>query len=98
MKQQALLSDDTIIVGHVILEPGETRAPEIHSDMSETIVMLRGGLMLRGVGHSSVRLGDGHLALDAAFVEAGTEHDVANASATEPAEFLAIMRMRKVPT
>lgn len=101
MKTQALLADQEIIVGHAILDPGERRAPEVHSDMSETILVLRGRLinetaletLVQVPGAATIRtLASEPTHQNAPVIQAGVQHAVSNASDTEPAEFLAIMR------
>lgn len=92
----ALYADDEILVGHVILEPGEELAKEVHAHQSETIVNVRGKIWVdHSVGRQSILMASMHYALGnlrLTYIEAGVAHAVGNNSKSERAEYVAILR------
>lgn len=93
----ALYADDEILVGHVILEPGEELAEEVHAHQSETIFMLHGSVQVhtRPAGVEKIR-GE-HRASNQAYVPGSVPHRVRNGSATESAMYVAFLRRVEAP-
>ncbi len=82
-----LYKTDGVMVCLVTLEPGAAWPEEAHPEHSETI--------LRTAGRITVGLIDGPMLLVEdcfAFIEKSERHTVRNASDTEPAEYISVMR------
>lgn len=98
MRMNALFADESILVGHVILEGGERVAEEIHAAQNEEIVVLRGRLAVRSgpvetaLSITDPYLTDRFLSGVTLFIPAGISHAVQNDSAIEGAEYIAILR------
>ena len=82
-----LYKTDGVMVCLVTLEPGAVWPEDVHPEHSETI--------LRTAGRITVGLIDGPMLLVEdcfAFIEKSERHTVRNASDTEPAEYISVMR------
>lgn len=93
----ALYADDEILVGHVILEPGEELAEEVHAQQSESIFMLHGSVQVhtRPAGVEKIR--DDHRASNHAHVPESVPHRVRNDSVTDRAMYVAFLRRVEDP-
>jgi quercetin dioxygenase-like cupin family protein len=92
MKMSILLADESILVGRVVLGPGEAMAEEIHVAQSETVLVLRGNLVIEhppGETCAWVPTGAPHQA--APVIQAGAEHTVKNVGDVD-AEYIAVLR------
>lgn len=77
-----LYQADGVLVGRVTLEPGAEFCDEPHVEV-ETVVEVRGAVtvLIDGAWHAGLRT-----------VPSGMKHTICNASATEHAEYIAVIR------
>lgn len=79
---------DGVLVGRVTLEPGAEVPREVHEEQEETILLVTGNLILFVDGYGDMALSKNCFA----HVLGGEWHTIRNANATEPAEYIAVIR------
>lgn len=98
MKRDVLFADEEMLACRVILEAGESMSEEIHVSQTETLLVLRGRIVLRDPRRETVAWVPPHARgfgpgshQDALVIAAGIPHSVKNIE-DFPAEFISIMR------
>lgn len=94
-----LYQDERVMVCRVTLEPGAAWPEETHPEHSETISVVAGRVAMEGGDWAA--FSDGSVAdvrgrrvlgVQQAFIAAGTAHRVINASETDVAEYISVLR------